>query len=50
MVAAALGVGTAAVVGAPLVVAAAGFSATGVAACSAAAAWQATIGNIYFKF
>ena len=46
MVAAALGVGTAAAVGAPLVLAAAGFSAAGVAAGSAAAAWQATIGNV----
>ena len=46
MVAAALGVGTAAAVGAPLVLVTAGFGAAGVTAGSAAAAWQAMIGKV----
>lgn len=38
--------GTALFVGAPLALSAAGFGAAGIAAGSAAAAWQATIGNV----
>ena len=44
--AAAIGCGTLAVVAAPVALAAAGFGSAGVAAGSAAAAWQASIGNV----
>ena len=46
MVAAALGVGVGVAVAGPLALAAAGFTPLGVAAGSAAAGWQAGIGNV----